>query len=93
MNFLELFNQVSRIARPVQGAFSPLISMNEDIKAGGLDSMDILLVCIYMAELYGITDEIAKTMLPTTPQELLDFLNKHKTQEPASVEEAMEHIK
>jgi hypothetical protein len=40
------------------------------------------MIGVYMAEIYGIPDEIAKEMQPTTVQEYLDFINLHKTKEP-----------
>lgn len=92
MNFLDLFNKVARVARPAHSDLTPLTSLDQQIKDSELDSLDTLVLCMYMAELYGVSDEASKEMLPQTPQELLDFLNVHKTTEPTSVEAAVESI-
>ena len=92
MNFLYLFNQVARVARPAHLDFTPLESLEQQIKETELDSLDTMVLCMYMAELYGISEETSKDMLPETPQQLLDFLVIHKTKEPESVEQAMAEV-
>lgn len=92
MNFLDLFNKVARVARPTHLDFTPLESLDQQIKETELDSLDTMVLCMYMAELYGISDETSKDMLPETPQQLLDFLVIHKTKEPQSVEQAMAEV-
>jgi hypothetical protein len=42
--------------------------------------------------LYGIGEEKAKEFLPSSPQEIFDFLEKHKTREPSSIDEALGEI-
>lgn len=92
MNFLDLFNKVARVARPAHLDFTPLELLDQQIKETELDSLDTMVLCMYMAELYGISDETSKDMLPETPQQLLDFLVIHKTKEPQSVEQAMAEV-
>lgn len=93
VDFLELFNGVAKVARPIQTNWNPATSMDQAFKDLSLDSMDVLMVCIFMSELYGIDEETAKTMQPTTIQELYNFLQQHKTMEPSSVEDAIQSIK
>ena len=93
MDRLELFHAVARIAKPVHLTYTPIASLETPFKEANIDSLDILLICIYFSELYGIDEEAAKTMLPTTPQEIFDFLEVHKTKEPASIEDAVGQIK
>ncbi len=82
MDFLELFNKVARAVRPAHHDYVDITDMNEPIGNSGLDSMDGLMIGIYMAEIYGIPDEIAKEMQPKTVQDYLDFINLHKTKDP-----------
>lgn len=93
IDFLELFNGVAKVARPIQTNWVAATSIDQPFQELSLDSMDVLMVCIYMSELYGIDEETAKTMQPTTIQELYDFLQQHKTMEPQSVEDAIQSIK
>jgi acyl carrier protein len=93
VDFLELFNGVAKVARPIQTNWIPATSLDQTFQDLSLDSMDTLMVCIYMSELYGIDEETAKTMQPKTIQELCDFLQQHKTMEPQSIEDAVQSIK
>ena len=93
IDFLDLLNKVGRVARPAHHDFVPVASMDERFEHGCLDSLDMLMVGMYMCEIYGIDNETSKTLMPQTPQEMLDFINLHKTQDPESVEAAIEQIK
>lgn len=93
IDFIELLNKVARVARPAHHEFVPIQSMDERFEDGCLDSLDMLMVAMYMSELYGIDDEVAKELRPETVQEMLDLINLHKTKEPESIEAAMELIK
>ena len=93
MNFLELFNAVAEVARPIHVKYTPVPDKTSAIADFGMDSLDMLMVSVYLCELYGIPEEIGKTMTTTTVQEIEDFEMKHKTQEPSSIEAAVEHCK
>ena len=93
MDRLELFHAVARVAKPVHLTYTPIASLETPFKEANIDSLDTLLISVYFCELYGIHEHIAKTLLPTTPQEIFDFLEKHKTREPSSIEEAVRLIK
>ena len=94
MNFIELFNMVSVVARPAHADKVAAVSMEETFQEMGLDSLDGLVMLMYFCELYGIPDDDeTKGWHPTTVQEVYDLLMSRKTQEPASVEEAREAIK
>lgn len=92
MNFLELFNGVAKIARPVHVSHKPVTDKDLNLTEYGLDSLDKLMICIYMCELYGIPEETGKSMSADTVQIIEDFVQIHKTQEPATVSEALESI-
>ena len=93
MDKLELFHAVARVAKPVHLTYTPIASLETPFKEANIDSLDILLISVYFCELYGIDEHIAKTLHPATPQEIFDFLDKHKTREPSSIEEAVRLIK
>jgi len=93
MNKLELLNQVARVAKPIHNDLKPLESMDTPFTETEIDSLDGILIVMYMSEIYGIADEVGKEFTPTTPQELFDFIEQHKTTEPKSLEAALEIIK
>lgn len=82
MDFLELFNAVAKAVRPAYQDYTPVTDLDIALTETGLDSMDGLMMGIYFADIYGISDEIAKEMRPTTPREFMDFIEKHKTKTP-----------
>lgn len=93
MDFLQLLNAVARVAKPDYQEFIPLQDMAAPIAQSNLDSLDLLITSIYLCELYGIDQETSKGMSPANPQELLNFLNEHKTKEPQSVEAALKEVR
>ena len=94
MNFIDLFNMVSQVARPAHAGEAPAKSMEDKLADIGIDSLDGLVMTMYFCELYGIPDDDeTKDWHPTSVQEVFDYLERRKTQEPESVEAAREAIK
>ena len=93
MDKLELFNAIARVAKPLHLTVEELKSLDVKFKDAGIDSLDTLLITVYFCTLYGIGEEKAKEFLPSTPQEIFDFLEKHKTREPSSIDEALDEIR
>ena len=56
-------------------------------------TMSVVPAVMYIAIIYDIPDDVAKDFTPTTPQELLDFVEQYKRRDPESVEAAKEMIK
>lgn len=93
-NFIELFNMVSQVARPAHAKEAPATSMEDKLADIGIDSLDGLIMTMYLCELYGIPeDDETKDWHPTSVQEVFDYLMRRKTQEPESVQAAREAIK
>jgi len=92
MNFIELFNVVARVAKPVHMSFKPAEAMEDKMADLSIDSLDGLVMLMYFCELYGVDDETSKEWHPTTVQECYDLLMAHKTMEPESIEKAKEQI-
>ena len=92
MDFLELFNAVAEKARPIHTKYTPVPDMTTPIVEFGMDSLDMLMVSVYMCELHGIPEEVGKDMVATTVQEFADFIREHKTQQPASIQAAQDYI-
>ena len=93
MDFIEIFNMVSKVARPAHANETAATSMEDKLQDIGIDSLDGLIMLMYLTELYGIPDDDEnKEFHPTTVQEVHDYLHRRKSKEPASVEEAREAI-
>jgi hypothetical protein len=92
MDFLELFNAVARKVRPAYQDYKDVTDLDTPFPETGLDSMDGLMMGIFMCEIYGIDDETGKTMQPKTPREMMEFLEQHKTKTPASAKEAVDGV-
>ncbi len=84
---------VSKVARPAHANEIAATSMEDTLQDIGIDSLDGLIMLMYLTELYGIPDDDeTKEFHPTSVQEVYDFLMRRKTKEPASVEEAQKEI-
>lgn len=92
IDFVNLVNQVARVAKPAWPDFNGVKTMNDTLKEAGLDSLDWLIVMIYLCEIYGIPEAVGKEFYPLTIQDLYDLLMQHKTKEPETIEDAIELI-
>lgn len=90
MDNLELLNAVLKVAKPID--FKPLDRLDVKFKDTDVDSLDVLILTAYLCELYGIEEEASKKISPSSPQEIFGFLEKYKTKEPSSIEEAVRFI-
>jgi hypothetical protein len=93
MNFLDLLNAVARVAKPMHQDFKAIDSLDIQFKDTDIDSLDGLLILMYMCMIYDIDDSVAKEFHPATPQQLLDFIEANKKRDPESIEAAVEIIK
>lgn len=93
MNFLDLFNAVARLAKPaVASELKPVTDPTVPIKDLGIDSLDMLMITVYLCEIYGISEEVGKGLKPASVAEVESFVNQHKTRQPSSVQEAIESV-
>jgi acyl carrier protein len=93
IDFIEIFNVVARVAKPVHMSFRPAEVMEDAMADLNIDSLDGLVMLMYFDEIFGIADEVSKEWKPTTVQELHDLVMAHKTIEPESIEKIKEQIK
>lgn len=93
MDFLELFNEVAKVAKPAFAhELKPITDPLTPFKETHVDSLDLLMAVIYMCEIYGVPEEIGKSVKPANVAELQAFLEEHKTREPESLKAALEQI-
>lgn len=63
-------------------------SLEEKLADTGLDSLDIVLISVYVCEVYGIPEAVGKTLHPSTFADVAAFITAHMQREPATLEEA-----
>jgi hypothetical protein len=94
MNFLELLNAVARFSKPAYQECAPIDSMDTPFTETDIDSLDGLMIIMYMAVIFDIPEgEEIKNFIPVTPQGMFDFIQKHKNRDCESVDWALETIK
>ena len=91
---LHLFNELVKIIRPAFYEYKPVESLDAPLKDTGLDSLDFIMMGIYLSTIYGVPEAISKDFAPTNVGQFFELNEQHKTQEPpATVEEALEMVK
>jgi acyl carrier protein len=89
---LDLLAGVVALATPLNSNGVNITSLDFPISETGLDSLDMLMVSIYLSDVYGVSEEDVKTMQPVTIRDIFEFMCQHKTKEPTSVEAALNDI-
>ena len=93
---LLIMNGIVKVARPVSADELKIESLDTLIKDTGLDSLDFLMVGVYLSDIYGVSEEDVKLMKLTeesTIRDVFELMFKHSTQTPKTVEEALENVK
>jgi acyl carrier protein len=67
--------------------------MSDSFEDIGIDSLDGLVMMMYLTDVYGVSEEVSKGWVPTTLQEIYDLLMAYKTKEPTSIDDVIEYIK
>jgi hypothetical protein len=93
IDFIKLFNATARVAKPMSPDFDNAKSLDDQLQDIDIDSLDSLLIGLYLCELHGIPDDKGKDLIPITVRHMHDFVMEHKTKEPESLEAAIEAIK
>lgn len=93
MDYIRLFNELVKVIKPATADSCLANSLTDDMQELGLDSLDFILLFLYLSDIYGIDDETTRSMPTGTIQELFQFIQQRKTTEPTSVEAAVDTIK
>jgi acyl carrier protein len=92
-DFLKLLNAVVKIAKPFHDEAPSIDTMDLNFADTAIDSLDMLMVSVYMTEIFGVDEELVKELKATTPQELKDFFEKHKTKDVTDVDAVIAGLK
>lgn len=93
MDFIKLFNEIVKLAKPSIGKESFASSMEDKFEELDLDSLDHLMMMMYFGSIYEIDDDVLQKSKSSTVNELQSFLEEHKTRNIESIEQAMEYAK
>ena len=93
MNFIDLLNGVIQLAKPVSAEQSYAKSMDDQLADLQLDSLDTIMLAMYLGEIYGIDEDTMRNMEATTVADLQAFLDAHKTRTPTDVEAELARVK
>lgn len=93
MNKLELFNGIIAVITPINSMQAEAESLDQPLNETGLDSLDLLMMGIYMSDIYGVSEEVAKQMQPTTVGDMFVFMEAHGTNKPTDIHLALDSIK
>ena len=93
MDKLELFNSLIGIVTPVNSMGAKAEALSDPLSETGLDSLDLLMMGIYLSDIYGVPEEIAKTMQPTTIGDMFTFMEEHATKTPTNIHDALDSVK
>lgn len=92
-NFVELFNGVIKLAKPVTAEHSYAKSLDDKIDDLDIDSLDTIMMSMYLGEVYGIDEDTMREMDVETLAQLQEFLETKKTHTPTNVEEELARVK
>ena len=93
MNFIELLNGVIGLAKPVSAELSYATSMDDQLADLKLDSLDTIMLAMYLGEIYGIDEDTMRSMEAVTVADLQAFLESHKTRTPVDAEAELARVK
>lgn len=82
--FLEALTEVAKIAKPMHKDTVKVDDMTAPWAEFEVDSLDLLMIGIYMCDLWSVPEEIGKTMQVRNATEMKAFLEQHG-QEPADI--------
>jgi len=100
---IELMNHIIALARPVSAEELKIDTLDVEMKDTGLDSLDFLMVGVYLSDVYGVSEEDLKQLQPKPPKEgeepksftirdMFKYMEAHATKTPATLEEAIASI-
>lgn len=93
IDFIELFNGVIKLAKPVTADQSYAKSFDDKIEDLDIDSLDTIMLSMYLGEIYGIDEDTMRGMDVETITDLQDFLNAHKTRTPVDIQTELARVK
>jgi acyl carrier protein len=93
MDFIELFNGVVKLAKPAFPDQSYAKSTSDELADLNLDSLDTIMLAMYLGEIYDVEEDVMREMEANTVADLQAFLDAHKARTPTDVKAELERVK
>jgi acyl carrier protein len=93
MDFIKLFNEVVKLAKPVTADDSFAKSLDDKFEDLNLDSLDHIMLLMYFGSIYSIEEEVLRESQYKTVGELQEFLSKHRNNHFDTLEQALEYAR
>ncbi len=92
-DFLRLFNVAALASKTPNNPPDEATSLDATFADLGIDSLDAMIVGMYLCDVYKVPEEVGKTLRPKTVGEFKQLLEQAATVTEINVEEAIESIK
>lgn len=92
-DFLKLLNAVVKIAKPYHKEAPEITNLDVSFKDTNIDSLDMLMIGVYIGDVFGISEEDGKQLAVGTVRELFDVVKKTATRFPENVDKAIEELR
>jgi acyl carrier protein len=91
-DFLKLLNVVVKLAKPHTSSLE-IQDVKDTLEQHNIDSLDMLMIGLYICDVFGVSEEDGKQIKPRTVEELRDFLFENGTAKDIDVDAAIESLK
>jgi acyl carrier protein len=92
-DFIRLFNACAVLAKTPSNPPVPAGSLDDPFPALNIDSLDGLILGMYLCEAFGVPEEVGKTMQVRSVGEMRDFLVANATIQQINVENVISGLK
>ena len=92
-DFYRLFNAAAVAAKPYGKPAIPATSMEDRFENIEIDSLDGLIMGMYLCDAFAVPETVGKEMQPETVGDMRDFLVKHARVSEIDIKKAIEVMK
>jgi predicted oxidoreductase len=92
-DFFRLFNACARLAKTPNNPPIPAGSMHDPLPDLNIDSLDTLVLGMYLCDAFGVPEEVGKTMQVRSVGDFKAFLVANATIEQIDVENVISELK
>lgn len=89
MDFVALVNAVGKVVKKHSSEYRPIESADTPFSESCYDSLDCMMIFIYISESYEVPQEISEKLFPATVAELEAGIMANKNRDPADIAEVV----
>ena len=91
--FIKLFNAIAKVAKTPSNPPAPAESLDDNYPDLNIDSLDGLIMGMYLCDAFGIPEEIGKTMQVKTVSDTMQFCLNNATVDSVDVDSVIAGLK